>query len=143
VFRTHAYSVKLYASHVFCKLYAARQKCTKTILSLILVTIDFTVIFTIIQDEIPYSCEVVIDSFRDKTPQLSVIEACIVVRNIYFLMMILCSYFVFITYSLSHWRILFSITSIFLHFNVSNFLNHVLMTSINNKTIVLIILITD
>ena len=34
-----------------------------------------------LQDEIPYSCEVVIDSFKDKTPQLSVIEACIVVSK--------------------------------------------------------------
>jgi hypothetical protein len=34
----------------------------------------------IFQDEIPYSCEVVIDAFKDKTPQLSLIEACIVVR---------------------------------------------------------------
>jgi hypothetical protein len=59
------------------------------------VTIDFTDIFTIIQDEIPYSCEVVIDSFRDKTPQLSVIEACIVVSNIFSLVMIFYSYFVF------------------------------------------------
>jgi len=28
-----------------------------------------------LQDEIPYSCEVVIDSFRDKSKSLSVIEA--------------------------------------------------------------------
>jgi hypothetical protein len=34
----------------------------------------------IFKDEIPYSCEVVIDAFKDKTPQLSLIEACIVVR---------------------------------------------------------------
>lgn len=32
-------------------------------------------VFHPLQDEIPYSCEVVIDSFRDKSKSLSVIEA--------------------------------------------------------------------
>lgn len=38
-------------------------------------------VFHIYKDEVPYSCEVVIDSFKDKTPTLSVIEACIVVSK--------------------------------------------------------------
>jgi small GTP-binding protein len=32
-------------------------------------------LFASYRDEIPYSCEIVIDTFRDKSPQLSVIEA--------------------------------------------------------------------
>lgn len=38
-------------------------------------------VFHSYKDEIPYSCEVVIEAFKDKTPQLSVIEACIVVSK--------------------------------------------------------------
>ena len=38
-------------------------------------------LFTLYSEEIPYSCEVVIDSFRDKTSDLSVIEAAIVVSR--------------------------------------------------------------
>ena len=42
------------------------------------------------QDEVPYSCEVVIETFQDKSSGLSIIEACIVVcsyiiQNISFL----------------------------------------------------------
>lgn len=33
------------------------------------------------QEEVPYSCEVVINSFQDKSPGLSVIEASIVVEK--------------------------------------------------------------
>jgi len=33
------------------------------------------------QDEVPYSCEVVVDGFRDKSPALSVIEASIMVNR--------------------------------------------------------------
>lgn len=38
-------------------------------------------IFHIYKDEIPYSCEVIIDQFQDKSPQLSVIDACIIVNK--------------------------------------------------------------
>ena len=38
-------------------------------------------IFHTYNEEVPYSCEVVIDSFKDKSPTLSVIEACIVVSK--------------------------------------------------------------
>jgi GTPase Era involved in 16S rRNA processing len=34
------------------------------------------------QEEIPYSCEVIISNFKDKTPELSVIDADIVVSRI-------------------------------------------------------------
>lgn len=35
----------------------------------------------LMQEEVPYSCEVVINSFQDKSPGLSVIEASIVVEK--------------------------------------------------------------
>jgi GTPase len=38
-------------------------------------------IFHSYKDEVPYSCEVVIESFKDKNPQLSVIDASIVVSK--------------------------------------------------------------
>ena len=38
-------------------------------------------LFKLFQDEVPYSCEVVVDSFKDKSPGLSVIEIGIVVSR--------------------------------------------------------------
>lgn len=39
------------------------------------------VLFHTYQDEVPYSCEVVIDSFKDKSERMSVIEATIIVNK--------------------------------------------------------------
>lgn len=38
-------------------------------------------IFGLYKDEVPYSCEVIVDTFKDKSPELSVIECSIVVNR--------------------------------------------------------------
>ena len=68
--------------HVIESIFPVYDATLNSILSSLLHSVSYLYFyFNFLQDEIPYSCEVVIDSFKDKSPQLSVIEACIVVSE--------------------------------------------------------------